>query len=118
MLCSYVLQKCDAFEKYVNGLVEARKKKGLPRETAIDLLRDDVNAFGVMMVAMGDAGGMVSGACHTTAATIRPAMQVLRTPSLVSSCFFMCLPDKVREEGGRGREGVGGRAVYLLHVPA
>jgi len=87
--------KCDAFDKYVNGLVEARKKKGLPRDAAIDLLRDDVNAFGVMMVAMGDAGGMVSGACHTTAATIRPAMQVLRTPNLVSSCFFMCLPDKV-----------------------
>lgn len=52
-----------------------------------------------MMVAAGDADGMVSGALHTTAATIRPGMQVLKAPgqgkTLVSSVFFMCLPDKV-----------------------
>ncbi|GBF96450.1 ferredoxin-dependent glutamate synthase [Raphidocelis subcapitata] len=58
-------------------------------------IRGDCNSFGVMMVALGDADGMVSGAIHTTAATIRPAMQVLKTDSLVSSVFFMCLPDKV-----------------------
>lgn len=51
--------------------------------------------FGTMMVKMGDAEGMVSGAVSTTAATIRPALQLLRTPKLVSSVFFMLLPDKV-----------------------
>ena len=51
-----------------------------------------------MMTMCGDADGMVSGARHTTAATIRPGLQVLRTKDspLVSSVFFMCLPDKVR----------------------
>lgn len=51
-----------------------------------------------MMTLCGDADGMVSGAMHTTAATIRPGLQVLRTKDspLVSSVFFMCLPDKVR----------------------
>lgn len=50
-----------------------------------------------MMTLCGDADGMVSGAMHTTAATIRPGLQVLRTKDspLVSSVFFMCLPDKV-----------------------
>ena len=50
-----------------------------------------------MMTLMGDADGMVSGAQHTTAATIRPGLQVLRTKDspLVSSVFFMCLPEKV-----------------------
>jgi hypothetical protein len=54
-----------------------------------------------MMTLCGDADGMVSGATHTTAATIRPGLQVLRTPDspLVSSVFFMCLPDKVRRPG-------------------
>ncbi|GFH21303.1 phosphate acetyltransferase, partial [Haematococcus lacustris] len=57
--------------------------------------------FGVLMVHCGDVDGMVSGALHTTAATIRPAMQVLRSgaSSVVSSIFFMCLPDKVRGTG-------------------
>ena len=52
-----------------------------------------------MMTMCGDADGMVSGARHTTAATIRPGLQVLRTKDspLVSSVFFMCLPDKVQD---------------------
>jgi phosphotransacetylase len=82
-------------DKYVEALLEARKGKNLTRDSAMDAVTGDVNMFGVMMVAMGDAGGMVSGSIHTTAATIRPAMQVLKTPNLVSSIFFMCLPDKV-----------------------
>lgn len=76
--------------------MEARKGKNMTQDVAMDAVTGDVNMFGVMMVAMGDAGGMVSGSIHTTAATIRPAMQVLKTPNLVSSVFFMCLPDKVR----------------------
>eukprot|EP00775_Hariotina_reticulata_P002839 gene2839-3132_t len=64
-------------EKYVAALLEARKGKNLTQEVAYDAVVNDVNMFGVMMVAMGDAAGMVSGSIHTTAATIRPAMQVL-----------------------------------------
>lgn len=60
-----------------------------------------------MMIYAGDADGMVSGAIHTTASTIRPALQVLKRPdsNLVSSVFFMCLPDRVSggEGGGKGR---------------
>eukprot|EP00879_Flechtneria_rotunda_P022313 GHRR01023542.1.p1 GENE.GHRR01023542.1~~GHRR01023542.1.p1 ORF type:complete len:435 (+),score=146.59 GHRR01023542.1:558-1862(+) len=82
-------------DKYVDTLLEARKGKNLTRDAAFDAVTNDVNMFGVIMVAMGDAAGMVSGAIHTTAATIRPAMQVLKTKTLVSSVFFMCLPDKV-----------------------
>lgn len=94
--CRVVDPKAYAsLEKYVDALLEARKGKNLTREAAQDAVCNDPNMFGVMMVAMGDAAGMVSGAIHTTAATIRPAMQVLKTPNLVSSVFFMCLPDKV-----------------------
>eukprot|EP00198_Chlamydomonas_reinhardtii_P002451 XP_001691787.1 phosphate acetyltransferase [Chlamydomonas reinhardtii] len=87
----------DRFDKYVDMLVEARKKKGMTREAAADTLHGDINFFGTMMVAAGDADGMVSGAIHTTASTIRPALQMLKNPasSLVSSIFFMCLPDRV-----------------------
>ncbi|GIL76328.1 hypothetical protein Vretimale_5892 [Volvox reticuliferus] len=84
-------------EAYISILVEARKKKGMTPEQAADLLLGDINFFATMMVAAGDADGMVSGAIHTTASTIRPALQVLKTPGmpLVSSVFFMCLPDRV-----------------------
>jgi phosphate acetyltransferase len=83
-------------ERYAGPLAEARAAKGVTREQALDLLADP-NMLGTMMVRQGDADGMVSGATCTTAATIRPALQVLKTPrrSLVSSVFFMCLPDRV-----------------------
>lgn len=98
--CSIVDPKNFAgVSRYVEALLEARKGKNLTRDAALDAVTGDVNMFGVMMVAMGDAGGMVSGSIHTTAATIRPAMQVLKTPNLVSSVFFMCLPDKVMVYG-------------------
>lgn len=61
--------------KYAQALVEARKKKALPLEAAKDHLKD-FNYFATMMVRCGDADGMVSGAASTTAATIRPALQV------------------------------------------
>jgi hypothetical protein len=95
-VCCCALQNFAGVSRYVEALLEARKGKNLTRDAALDAVTGDVNMFGVMMVAMGDAGGMVSGSIHTTAATIRPAMQVLKTPNLVSSVFFMCLPDKVR----------------------
>jgi phosphate acetyltransferase len=69
----------------------------MPLYVAKDLM-SDVAYFGTMMVYKGDADGMVSGAIHTTAHTIRPALQFVKTKpgiSLVSSVFFMCLPDRV-----------------------
>lgn len=83
-------------QKYADMLVEIRKSKGLTKEAALDQL-SDMNMFGTMMVRAGDADGMVSGAMCTTANTIRPALQTLKTkpPTLISSIFFMCLPDKV-----------------------
>mmetsp|Transcript_19762 Transcript_19762/g.42933 ORF Transcript_19762/g.42933 Transcript_19762/m.42933 type:complete len:768 (-) Transcript_19762:957-3260(-) len=98
-LCSvHNPENSDRLEKYAAAFVEARGKKAPSLGAAADMVSRDVNTFGVMMVHCGDADGMVSGAIHTTAATIRPAMQVLKLPgvsTLVSSVFFMCLPDRV-----------------------
>jgi phosphate acetyltransferase len=82
---------------YVETLYELRKNKNVSLEAARDLMAD-VSYFGTMMVYKGHADGMVSGACHTTQHTIRPALQFVKTKpgtSIVSSIFFMCLPDRV-----------------------
>jgi phosphate acetyltransferase len=74
-----------------------RKAKGLLREGAADAMTH-VNYFATMMVHLGYADGMVSGAAHSTGDTIRPALQIIKTSpgvSLVSSVFFMCLKTKV-----------------------
>jgi len=74
-----------------------RKHKGIDLERAHELVVD-VSYFGTMMVELGLADGMVSGAAHTTAHTIRPALEIVRTVpdvSVVSSVFFMCLRDQV-----------------------
>jgi len=84
-------------EKYAKILYELRKHKGITETTAMDLVKD-VSYFGTMMVYTGDADGMVSGAAHTTQHTIRPALQIIKTKpdaKIVSSVFFMCLPDRV-----------------------
>lgn len=84
-------------EKYVPRLVELRKKKGLTEEEAREMLKDNVY-LGTMMIEAGEVDGLVSGAVHTTANTIRPALQVIKTApgqSLVSSVFFMLLQDRV-----------------------
>jgi len=84
-------------DKYAKQLYELRKHKGMTETTAQDLIKD-VSYFGTMMVYNGDADGMVSGAAHTTQHTIRPALQIIKTKpdaKLVSSVFFMCLPDRV-----------------------
>ena len=76
---------------------ERRRHKGIDLERARDIVVD-VSYFGTMMVELGLADGMVSGAAHTTAHTIRPALEVVRTEpdvSVVSSVFFMCLRDQV-----------------------
>ena len=84
--------------RYAKQLFEYRKhKKGMTEVVAIDLMKD-VSYFGTMMVQLGEADGMVSGAAHTTQHTIRPALQFVKTKpgvELVSSVFFMCLPDRV-----------------------
>ncbi|WP_329301714.1 phosphate acetyltransferase [Streptomyces sp. NBC_00659] len=84
----------DSFaEKYA----ELRAHKGVTIELAYDVVAD-VNYFGTLMVQEGLADGMVSGAVHSTAATIRPAFEIIKTrpeSRIVSSVFFMCLADKV-----------------------
>lgn len=74
-----------------------RAKKGMTLEVALDRMQDP-SYFGTMLVHTGRADGMVSGAAHTTAETIRPALEIIKTvpgTSLVSSTFLMCLPDRV-----------------------
>ena len=87
----------EQYADYVETFYELRKDKGVNQDMARDLLRD-VSYFGSMMVYKGHADGMVSGAVHTTQHTIRPALQFIKTKpgvSVVSSVFFMCLPDRV-----------------------
>ena len=84
-------------EEFVTSFYEMRKAKGL----SLDVARDSMmmkNYFGTMMVYLGYADGMVSGAIHTTQETIRPALQIIKTKpgiSIVSSLFFMCLDTRV-----------------------
>ena len=84
-------------ERYAQEYARLRGHKGVTLDMARDRLLDGAY-FGTMMVLMGDADGMVSGANHTTAHTIRPALEVVKTlpdVSVVSSVFFMCLADRV-----------------------
>jgi phosphate acetyltransferase len=87
----------DHYDDYVQTLYELRKNKNVNLEMARDMMTD-VSYFGTMMVYKGHADGMVSGAAHTTQHTIRPALQFIKTRpgvSVVSSVFFMCLPERV-----------------------
>ena len=84
-------------EKFVERFYEMRKEKGLTKKGAQDSMVH-VNYFATMMVELGFADGMVSGAAHTTGDTIRPALQIIKTckdVSVVSSVFFMCMETKV-----------------------
>ena len=77
---------------YIDKLVELRSKKGMTPEQAKEILLNQYLYYGVMMVKMGDADGMVSGACHSTADTLRPCLQILKTKpgtKLVSAFFLM-----------------------------
>lgn len=74
-----------------------RRHKGMTLDQAQDVVID-VNYFGTLMVHQSLADGMVSGAVHSTAATLRPALEIIKTApgaALVSSAFFMCMPDRV-----------------------
>ncbi|MBY8881559.1 phosphate acetyltransferase [Actinacidiphila acidipaludis] len=84
-------------ERFATLYAELRAHKGVTYELAYDVVAD-VSYFGTLMVQEGLADGMVSGAVHSTAATIRPAFEVIKTrpdAAIVSSVFFMCLADKV-----------------------
>ncbi|NEB37067.1 phosphate acetyltransferase [Streptomyces sp. SID14515] len=82
---------------FAERYAELRAHRGVTVELAHDVVAD-VNYFGTLMVQEGLADGMVSGSVHSTAATIRPAFEIIKTKpdaSIVSSVFFMCLADKV-----------------------
>ncbi len=86
-------EKLDA---YVSLFAELRKNKGMTEEKAREILTTDYPYFGVLMVKAGDADGMVSGACHSTADTLRPCLQILKTKpgtKLVSAFFLMVVPN-------------------------
>jgi phosphate acetyltransferase len=90
-------EQAEMFEHYAQTYYELRKHKGLREVDARDRMLDPTY-FATMMVHKGQADGMVSGSVTTTAATIRPAFEFVKTKpgaSIVSSVFFMCLKDKV-----------------------
>ncbi|MCX4643101.1 MULTISPECIES: phosphate acetyltransferase [unclassified Streptomyces] len=84
-------------DRFAAQYAQLRAHKGVTVELAYDVVAD-VNYFGTLMVQGGLADGMVSGSVHSTAATIRPAFEIIKTKpdaAIVSSVFFMCLADKV-----------------------
>jgi phosphate acetyltransferase len=90
-------QRSELREEYAERYFELRKHKGVSMDMARDTIAD-VSYFGTMMVHLGHADGMVSGAVHTTQHTIRPAFEIIKTrpdTALVSSVFLMCLEDRV-----------------------
>jgi len=94
-----IICPCESpmMDEFIEAFFELRKKKGLTIDGAKDMMSDETY-FATMMVHMGYADGMVSGAIHTTGETIRPAFQIIKTKpgiSTVSSIFFMCLDTKV-----------------------
>ncbi|MDH2923878.1 phosphotransacetylase [Nicoletella semolina] len=92
-----IIDPADVRENYVARLVELRKNKGMTEVVAREQLLDTV-VLGTMMLEANEVDGLVSGAVHTTANTIRPPMQIIKTApgnSIISSVFFMLLPDQV-----------------------
>jgi len=96
-------KECDKLQAYIDKLVELRSKKGMTPELAEQALTTDYTTFAVMMVKMGDADGVVSGACHSTANTLRPCLQILKTApgnKSASAFFLMIVPDCEYGEDG------------------
>ncbi len=92
-----ILEPQQIAEQYVAPMVALRKNKGLTPGQAMVALEDTV-VLGTMMLAIDEVDGLVSGAVHTTASTVRPALQLIKTApgsSIVSSCFFMLMPEQV-----------------------
>ena len=85
----------EKFDEYVNAFYELRKAKGMTVEKATEIMKDYVY-FATMMVKLGEADGMVSGAAHSTADTVRPSLQILKTKpgtKMASAFFVMIVPD-------------------------
>ncbi len=83
-------------EEYVQLLYELRKEKGMTEELARETLKKDYTMYGALMLKAGDVDGMVSGACHSTANTLRPGLQVIKTAKgtpIVSAYFLMIAPE-------------------------
>ena len=90
-------------QEYINGFYELRKAKGMTPEEAEKTLLGDYMHYACMMVKMGDGDGIVSGACHSTANTLRPSLQIIKTApgtKLVSAFFVMVVPDCEYGEDG------------------
>ena len=89
--------------EFIDTLYELRKEKGLTKEEARDLLLNDYMYYACMLVKTNRADGVVSGACHSTSNTLRPALQIIKTApgvSLVSAFFLMIVPDCEYGENG------------------
>lgn len=92
-----ILNPTEIAERFVEPLLTLRKDKGLTEFAAKEYLQDPV-VVGTMMLQQGEVDGLVSGAVHTTANTIRPALQIIKSRpdvKLISSVFFMCMPEQV-----------------------
>lgn len=92
----------ENLSKYIEAFYELRKNKGMTMSKAEKIVRDPLY-FGTMMVKLGDADGMVSGAVHTTGDLLRPGLQIIKTApgvSVVSSFFIMMVPDSPYGEEG------------------
>ena len=90
-------------KEYINGFYELRKAKGMTPEEAEKTLLGDYMYYACMMVKMGDGDGIVSGACHSTANTLRPSLQIIKTApgtKLVSAFFVMVVPNCEYGEDG------------------
>nr|MDE7309917.1 phosphate acetyltransferase [Lachnospiraceae bacterium] len=89
--------------EYIDLLVELRKAKGMTKEDATKLLMTEYMFYACIMVKAGDADGVVSGACHSTANTLKPALQIIKTKpgtKLVSAFFLMEVPNCELGENG------------------
>lgn len=92
-----IIDPASVRQHYIEPMVELRKHKGLTAPQALQQLEDNV-VLGTMMLALNEVDGLVSGAIHTTANTVRPALQLIKTApgtKLVSSVFFMLMPEQV-----------------------
>ena len=89
-------QTYEKTQEYIDLFVELRKAKGMTPEKARETILSDYAYYGCLMIKKGDADGMVSGACHSTADTLRPCLQILKTKpgtKLVSAFFLIVVPD-------------------------
>ena len=96
-------QTYEKTQEYIDLFVELRKAKGMTPEKAKEIMMSDYAYYGCLMIKNGDSDGMVSGACHSTADTLRPCLQIIKTKpgtKLVSAFFLMVVPNC--ELGARG----------------